>query len=82
LSEYCDEIKLQRNRKELIRSRNGSTDDKKRKITHLLKDIMDNKKMVATLQHTLKHQRLQLESMTKKGNDDHDDIMNKDDVSI
>ena len=82
LSEYCDEIKSQRITKELIRSSNDSTDVKKRKITHLLKDIVDNKKMVATLQQTLKHQRLQLESMTKKGNDNNDEFPNNDDVSI
>ena len=83
LSEYCDAIKSQCNQKELIRSSNNSTDDKNYKIAHLLKDIVDNKKMVAMLQQTQKHQHLQLEFMTKKGNDDHDDdVANKDDVSI
>ena len=82
LSNYCDEIKLQRSIKELIRSSNDSTDDIKHKITHLLKDIVDNKKMVAMLQQTLEHQRLQLESMTKMGNDNNDDFANNDDVSI
>ena len=42
---------------------------------------MNNKKMMSTLQQTMKHQRLQLESMTKRGEDDNDDDINNDVVS-
>jgi hypothetical protein len=70
LAEYKDEIKLQRQQKELILASADPTEDKKRKMRNLSKEIIKNKKWVATLNTTLAHQRLQLESLTK--NDDED----------
>ncbi len=68
LAEYKDEIKLQRQQKELILAGGDSTEDKKRKMRNLSREIIKNKKWVVTLNTTLAHQRLQLESLTK--NDD------------
>ena len=70
LAEYKDEIKLQRQQKELILAGGDPTEDKKRKMRNLSKEIIKNKKWVVTLNTTLAHQRLQLESLTK--NDDED----------
>jgi hypothetical protein len=70
LAEYKDEIKLQRQQKELILAGGDPKEDKKRKMRNLSKEIIKNKKWVSTLNITLAHQRLQLESLTK--NDDED----------
>jgi hypothetical protein len=79
LAEYKDEIKLQRQQKELILAGGDSTEDKKRKMRNLSREIIKNKKWVATLNTTLAHQRLQLESLTK--NDDGGGEKRDEDVS-
>jgi hypothetical protein len=79
LAEYKDEIKLQRQQKELILAGGDSTEDKKRKMRNLSREIIKNKKWVVTLNTTLAHQRLQLESLTK--NDDGGGEKRDEDVS-
>jgi hypothetical protein len=80
LAEYKDEIKLQRQQKELILAGGDPTEDKKRKMRNLSKEIIKNKKWVSTLNTTLAHQRLQLESLTK--NDDEDNGSEKPDEDV
>ncbi len=70
LAEYKDEIKLQRQQKELILAGGDTTEEKKRKMRNLSNEIIKNKKWVATLNTTLAHQRLQLESLTKNNDED------------
>ena len=81
LTEYSNDIKAQRDQKEVIKNSDQPIDDKKRKIHNLTSAIMDNKKMMATLNKTLKHQRLQLESVTKTGDDENGSTKDDDDVS-
>ena len=71
LKDYKEEIKSQRESKASIRvSVDINITDKKRKLMVLTTEIMENKRMVIALQKTMTHQRLQLESMTKKGDAD------------
>ena len=71
LKDYKEEIKAQRESKASIRvSVDINIMDKKCKLMVLTMEIMENKRMVIALQKTMMHQRLQLESMTKKGDAD------------
>ena len=75
MAEYKDEINLQRQQKALILAGGDPSEDKKRRMRCAIcrkKEIIKNKKwVVSTFNTTLAHQRLQLESLIKK-NDDED----------
>ena len=81
LAECKDEIKLQRQQKELILAGGDPMEDKKRKMRNLSKEIIKNKKWVSTLNLTLAHQRLQLESLTKNDDEDNGGENSDEDVS-